>query len=234
MDCSRPGYSVHGILQARMLEWVAIPFSRGSSQPRDRTWVWSPTLQVDSLPPEPPGKPLLKCTISQNNFFHNDIYILWENQGVQTQTHNFTWCLRAALPLHSRAFCFFCIPFFLHSLYDFYNHINIQERAWISALNNNEDEYDRNEFIRKYCDMDQIMSPQNACVEALTLIVTVFECRGSNEVIKVKWGQKDGALIQYDWCLYQGRKIHQRSLSLSAGTKKKGYVRAQWEGGHCL
>ena len=37
MDCSQPGYSVHGILQARILEWVAIPFSRGSSQLRDRT-----------------------------------------------------------------------------------------------------------------------------------------------------------------------------------------------------
>ena len=37
MDCSLPGSSVHGILQSRMLEWVAIPFSRGSSQPRDRT-----------------------------------------------------------------------------------------------------------------------------------------------------------------------------------------------------
>ena len=34
-DCSPPGFSVHGILQARILEWVAIPFSRGSSQPRD-------------------------------------------------------------------------------------------------------------------------------------------------------------------------------------------------------
>ena len=32
-------YTVHGILQARILEWVAFPFSRGSSQPRDRTWV---------------------------------------------------------------------------------------------------------------------------------------------------------------------------------------------------
>ena len=39
MDCSLPGSSVHGILQARILEWVAIPFSRGSSQPRDRTQV---------------------------------------------------------------------------------------------------------------------------------------------------------------------------------------------------
>ena len=39
MDCSPPGSSVHGILQARTLEWVAISFSRGSSQPRDRTLV---------------------------------------------------------------------------------------------------------------------------------------------------------------------------------------------------
>ena len=39
IDCSLPGSSVHGILQARILEWVAILFSRGSSQPRDRTWV---------------------------------------------------------------------------------------------------------------------------------------------------------------------------------------------------
>ena len=37
--CSPPGYSVHGILQTRILEWVAIPFSRGSSQPRDWTHV---------------------------------------------------------------------------------------------------------------------------------------------------------------------------------------------------
>ena len=37
--CSLPGYSVHGILQATVLEWVATPFSRGSSQPRDQTWV---------------------------------------------------------------------------------------------------------------------------------------------------------------------------------------------------
>ena len=35
VDCSLPGFSVHGILQARILEWVAIFSSRGSSQPRD-------------------------------------------------------------------------------------------------------------------------------------------------------------------------------------------------------
>ena len=39
MDCSLPGSSIHGIFQARVLEWVAITFSRESSQPRDRTWV---------------------------------------------------------------------------------------------------------------------------------------------------------------------------------------------------
>ena len=39
MDCSLPGSSVHGILQARILEWVAISFSRVSSQCRDQTWV---------------------------------------------------------------------------------------------------------------------------------------------------------------------------------------------------
>ena len=39
MDCSLPGSSVHGIFQARVLEWVAIAFSRVSSWPRDGTWV---------------------------------------------------------------------------------------------------------------------------------------------------------------------------------------------------
>ena len=39
VDCSPPGSSVHGILQARVLEWAAISFFRGSSRPRDRTHV---------------------------------------------------------------------------------------------------------------------------------------------------------------------------------------------------
>ena len=53
MDCGLPGSSVHGILQARILEWVAIPFSRGSSRPsgiKSR----SPALQADSLLSGPP------------------------------------------------------------------------------------------------------------------------------------------------------------------------------------
>ena len=56
MDSSPPGSSVHGILQASMLEWVAIAFSRGSSNPGIE--LRSPSLQADSLPSEPPGKPL--------------------------------------------------------------------------------------------------------------------------------------------------------------------------------
>ena len=39
VDCNSPGFSVHGILQARILEWIAISFSRGSSRPRDGNWI---------------------------------------------------------------------------------------------------------------------------------------------------------------------------------------------------
>ena len=55
VDCSLPGSSVHGILQARTLEWVAISFSRGSSWPRIEPGY--PALQADALTSEPPGKP---------------------------------------------------------------------------------------------------------------------------------------------------------------------------------
>ena len=55
MDCNPSGSSVHEIFQARILEWVAISFSRGSSQPRDQTR--SPALQANSLPTELQGKP---------------------------------------------------------------------------------------------------------------------------------------------------------------------------------
>ena len=53
MNYSPPGSSVHGILQARILEWVAIPFSKGSFL---GIKLRSPALQVDSLPSEPLGK----------------------------------------------------------------------------------------------------------------------------------------------------------------------------------
>ena len=55
MDYSLPGSSVHRIPQARILEWVAIPFSR--YLPYSGIEPGSPALQADSLPPEPSGKP---------------------------------------------------------------------------------------------------------------------------------------------------------------------------------
>ena len=60
MDCSPPGFSVHGILQARILEWVVLSSSRRSSWPRGQTFI--PSLlcvlnwQMGSIPPESPGK----------------------------------------------------------------------------------------------------------------------------------------------------------------------------------
>ena len=54
MDCSPPN-SVHGILEARILEWVAILFSGGLPDPGVEPR--SPTLQADSLPSEPSGSP---------------------------------------------------------------------------------------------------------------------------------------------------------------------------------
>ena len=55
MDCSPPGSSIHGILQARILEWVAILFFSRSSRPRD--WTCVSCSAWYSLPSEPGGKP---------------------------------------------------------------------------------------------------------------------------------------------------------------------------------
>ena len=59
VDCSLPGSSVHGILQARMLEWVAVSFPRGFSQYKDWNCLSEDLLhwQAGSSPWTPPGKP---------------------------------------------------------------------------------------------------------------------------------------------------------------------------------
>jgi len=58
-SCSMVGYpmdyTVHGILQARILEWVAFPYNRGSPKPGNEPRY--PTLKADSVTAEPPGKP---------------------------------------------------------------------------------------------------------------------------------------------------------------------------------
>ena len=59
-DGSPPGSSVHGILQARMLEWVAMPSARGL--PNSGIEPKSSALQADSLPSEPPEKPYIKVS----------------------------------------------------------------------------------------------------------------------------------------------------------------------------
>ena len=75
MDCSPPGSSVHGILQERILEWVAMPSSRGSSHPR------SPALQADSLPSEPPGEPK-NTGVDSLSFLQGNFLTQGSNQGL--------------------------------------------------------------------------------------------------------------------------------------------------------
>ena len=64
MGCSLPGSSVHGIFQARILEWVAGSYSRGSSQARE----------ADSLPLAPPGKPIYICMGDTHKCTHIHIH----------------------------------------------------------------------------------------------------------------------------------------------------------------
>ena len=66
MNCSLPGPSVHGILQARVLEWGAI--SSPGDLPDPGIELRSPALQADALPSEPPGKPHKHSTyVSREN-----------------------------------------------------------------------------------------------------------------------------------------------------------------------
>ena len=84
--CDPMDYTVLGILQARILEWVAIPFSRGSSQPRDQTQV--STLQVDSSLSEPPGMTKIpgmgSLSLLQGNLL---------NPGIELRSPVFRWLL---------------------------------------------------------------------------------------------------------------------------------------------
>ena len=79
MDCSLPGFSVHGVLQTRILEWVSIPFSKGSS------WSGSHALLANSLPSEPQRKPSVWGTRS------------WEMKGksfpIQVSAETWLWYL---------------------------------------------------------------------------------------------------------------------------------------------
>ena len=66
MDCSLLDFSIHGILQARLLVWVAIPCPGALPDPGIKPG--SPALQADSLPSEPPGKPQIYVYVQLNHF----------------------------------------------------------------------------------------------------------------------------------------------------------------------
>ena len=85
MDCSPPGSSVHGILQARILEWVAMSFSRGSSWPRDQTQVSCTAGRF--FISEPPGKPMGDSQILQTDkrgAVWSRLLALWESDTSQS------------------------------------------------------------------------------------------------------------------------------------------------------
>ena len=84
MDCSLPGSSVHGILQARILEWVAFLFSRGSSWPRDRTWVCC--IAGRFFTTEPPGKSSIDTTVNQSTI-RSESWDQHTNIGYKDITH---------------------------------------------------------------------------------------------------------------------------------------------------
>ena len=80
MDCSPLGSSVHGILQVRILEWVVMPSSRRSSQPRDQTCLFHLLhWQVCPSPLAPPGKPrYLGCTCKRvHEYLCVEYFVLW-------------------------------------------------------------------------------------------------------------------------------------------------------------
>ena len=83
VDCSQPGSSVHGIVLARILQWVVIPFSRGSLWPRDLTCVSCITGRLLII--ESPRKPNRRVTIL------NSTFIWWWHQFNSVQSLNCVW-----------------------------------------------------------------------------------------------------------------------------------------------
>ena len=91
MDCSLPGSSVHGILQVRPLEWLAVSSSWGSSQSMDRTCLlcllhW----QAGSLPLVPLGKPFIQWLLyNLRHVFIEPLHVC--GSGAHSSTYSFWW-----------------------------------------------------------------------------------------------------------------------------------------------
>ena len=104
--CNPTDYTVHGILQARILEWVAIPFSRGSSQPRN--WTQVSHIAGRFLPAEPQGKP---------NQGSNPCSLKARHRALTTgPPENFSWLQPMTLFLCLSNGDFIFPSFFLYSL----------------------------------------------------------------------------------------------------------------------
>ena len=90
---SLPGSFVHGIFQPRTLEWVAISFPRGSSQPGLEPG--SPTLQVDSLQSETPGKPWVQLSLYPwgDSFWDPASLRDTKTQGCSNPLYKMTYCV---------------------------------------------------------------------------------------------------------------------------------------------
>ena len=118
MDCSPPGSSVHGIVQARTLQWVDISFSRGSSRPRDRTpdscvsWI-----QVDSFTRGKPGFdpcmgkiPWRRERIPTPGFWPGESHRLYSPWGSQRVGHDWgTFTFHFLYPLSHQGSPYVCI-----------------------------------------------------------------------------------------------------------------------------
>ena len=88
-ECSPPGSSVHGILKARILEWVAIPYSRGSSRSRDQTQVSSVSCIPDRFfTAEPPERPMLGTSMAKemiDDLMKQELFLKEGDKSIRSQ-----------------------------------------------------------------------------------------------------------------------------------------------------
>ena len=91
MDCSPPGSSVHGMLHSRILEWVVRPYFKGSSWPRDRTYIPCVTcIAGGCFTAEPLGKPYVKIVkrINKLNASNDtETYLSWIVNRMLRKSH---------------------------------------------------------------------------------------------------------------------------------------------------
>ena len=106
MDCSLPGSSVHGIFQATILEWIAIPFSRGSSQPRGQTWV--------------------SCTASR-------LFTIWATREDSVYVYYITY-VHIILHQISSVYCIYVYVYYILYVYIYYIKYHIVYLKYIQTL----------------------------------------------------------------------------------------------------